>query len=1481
MEKGKKTTWQKWKIPAIIAGIILVLLFAVRLTVQSDWFFNKARTLIISQAEQNINGTLDMESMRGDLFSGFVIQGLSIKDEESTLLEVDSVVVQYRFWSALKSPHEIDKIELKGAHLTVREEADSTWNIMNLINVDRDDDTSLYWKVNDLLISDFSTDIQSENYLPEGFLRIENFGTNVSAGFVEEGFFGTIRQLEFQLYDGKLPEGIGIELTASAGDGIITLESLLLDSGRSLLSASAELGDEDELDADLEAATLSWRDILLYAEEVPLQQDLSIEIGASGNLDNLNLSLNANSTGLGLMQMAVGVNFEEVFSIHTFDLELNDLNLSLLTGIENSPTIEHFSAIGSGQMIPSRHEEATWTGDLTIEGAEYDSYQFDQLSIDYSLSNGELHTEGFIDYRDQRIDYLFTATELFGQLPNWAGELSSSNLDAGIWLGDNLYSSDLNLRVDAKGSGFKRDQINSSAEVAINGDRTGDQLFSAIDFNGELNSDRITGLLRINLDRSEFVANVDVTSWIENPEYRFSMEINEFNAAEINGYELFPTYINGLIDGEGSGIEPNNIQLTATAALDSSIVNGEAIEILYADFRVSNQFLYVDNALLESPMLDASFSMQQHLTETLNRNNRLQFEAFLKDLIPLGPLFGVERLESEGRLSGQLNRNDEGILEFTSELDLERMVVDTLFSSEEITGRVNALIKDQSEIDLVLDLKAPMIYSTGVQDLQISAKAILENEYTTGELSFILSNENQSSYSHSGEFSFKPEDYTLLTNEVIFDSGIRTLTLDRPFELTFKENVLRSDTLTISTSTDDSWLSLWIPHLDSLQQDFGIEANYLNLGNLQQTFIEETFLGGYLSGSMDFKNNYEGLSIRTSGRLSEFSFEEGKMDSLQFDMEIEDEWLNAYLNGWHQDSKIADASLRIPYLPGDPRTFDNQFFERAVEGHFEVSESDLSYWLTFLPNGGPDGTDGRISLNTTLSGIAGSPELMGQLSIENGLFSGIPVDQVTVDLSYIHDESTADISGLIVKDQQDVLEFDTQLPFLVDLKRAELILPSDDDDVFANLQTNDFDLATLNNYLDQDQIRNIRGRLNGNMTISGKLSDLRTDGEMRLTGGAMRYVPTAINITEIRSTVQFEPQRMVLQEFNMRSGPGTIRASGSLNLENLNPEAINVELRANQFRVANTQDTNAMINGQARVSGTIKEPSLNGSITFLNGFIFLENFGERSVESVTLEDETEKDPFDIFESLEMEMSISFGRQFFLRNRQYLDMEIELGGQVDLLKDRNAEMQIFGSLEGLNGYARPLGKNFDLDSAEITFFGPPENPQLNIVTKHEPPQAVGVTIFYIIEGTLEEPEFRFDSQPELELQDMVSYTLFGKPFYELESWEQVVAGSGSSPTAADYALEVLLDRVEMLASQRLGIDVVQIDNTRAGSSNTTSIKTGWHLNPRTFFAILNEVGGSRPKTLFLLEYLLTENLELIILQGDDLREGIDLRWNLDY
>ncbi len=316
--------------------------------------------------------------------------------------------------------------------------------------------------------------------------------------------------------------------------------------------------------------------------------------------------------------------------------------------------------------------------------------------------------------------------------------------------------------------------------------------------------------------------------------------------------------------------------------------------------------------------------------------------------------------------------------------------------------------------------------------------------------------------------------------------------------------------------------------------------------------------------------------------------------------------------------------------------------------------------------------------------------------------------------------------------------------------------------------------------------------------------------------------------------------------------------------------------------VANTQQMRAIINLSTQIDGTAEAPGLTGSLQFLNGFYELQNFGERAIEDVQLEGEEEPMEFAFYDSLSIEMEVLFDRQFFIRNEQFLDMEVELAGQVDLLKKRNQDIQMFGTIEGVSGFARPLGKNFTIDEATVAFSGPVENPQLNIRTAFKPPEPqADVTIFYIIEGSAQDPEFRFESEPEMELQNILSYALFGQPFYALEPWQQSASSSGTSGIASDLAFEFIMDRVENLATQQLGIDVVQIDNTRSGSNSTTSIKTGWYINRRTFFALLNEIDSSTPKTLFILEYMLKENLELILTQGDDSRQGVDLRWKRDY
>lgn len=1485
MEQQKPTYQRRILKWGVIIIIPLLLVFAGRQVLKSSWLFDIVRDIAISQVNEQIKGVLEIESIRGDLLNGFTVTHIIVRDEEGeTVASINSAEISYNVRSLIRSPYRIERLSVTGTDLFLEQYQDSTWNVLNIVETadTSDEESTLFWAIDDVEVRNTNIEVQSPILLPDEFLFIDSLETKLSAGILETGFFGDLEQLDFNLRESRLPKSIAVYLEGNANNERYTLESLIINTGQTALSASGFAIPKGSLSGDVQIDPLSVEDIMAYSGGLPLQQNLSVQLTASGSLDQPTISLQATAEGLERFETSAILDFRDEPAITGLTLGVSGLNGPLLTGMNETPTLASFDVNGSGSILFSQPELANWDMEFTVENVQYDSYQIDQIVSSLEYDNESIDSEMELLYQNENIYVNVAVRNLFDEIPIWNAEMESNQLNLATWLHNPELQSHLNLLVKADGVGISSETLTANVQTDIRGKNFNEQPFSSITFDGDINTTEITGVLHARIEESRLETNFSISDWMDTvPRYTFSASLNELNMEELNGLESFPTYINGTLKGQGLGSSPENLYVVASAVFDSSIVNNEIVEALNADFIIEDQFFTVDNAQLESPIASGIFSLKQHLTEFTNLQNQAEFQATIKDLQPLAPLLGFDIFRMSGEIDGNILRSGSNGLVFNSNFDFVDIKADTLFRAGEVTGTFSSTVKEDPETELFVQISESFIYETSLQNVEIIGTSIIQDSLVRGAVQLNFSNEDQSSLMHSGEYLYTPEDIVLITEELEFTTPVRTLTLTEPFEARYANNSVKMDTMKVSQYEDEAYLQFWISHLDSTQQDLGMDAKNLNLGELQRTVLNDSYVDGYLSGYITVNNTSDQLSVNASGLLDELMMEEGRMDSVRFDAIIENEWLSSDISAWNSGRKLMETSLRVPFLPGDPKTFDEQFFEREVEGIFTLYDSEISYWLDFLPESTVEQTSGVVSMHGELDGIAGNPQILGGLSVSDATFSGIAVDYFGIGAQYIHDEARASLEGSVIKDSNSILSFNSNLPMLVDLKQAEIILPSGSDSLRVVVETDDFNLALFNSYVDEEVMSNLSGVVDGAITLFGTVDHMKTEGNLKVIDGSVRAVPAGITLNEMNASIRFEPERISVEQFSVRSGPGQLKANGFVDVEDLQPGRLNFDITGNQFRAVNTSEYNALVNLSTSLTGTLNDPVLDGNLTFLNGQINLQNFGDRTVEEVVLEGESEEEPFDYMEALAIEMNVDFGDQFMIQNRQYLDMELLMGGVVDVVKVKNEELQLFGTLEGIQGYARPVGKNFQLDEATISFSGQVDNPDLNVVTYYEPPQAAGVRILYIIEGTLENPEFRFDSEPELELQDIISYTLFGKPFYELESWEQVVAGSGSSPSASDYALDVLLDRVEMLASQKLGIDVVQIDNTRSGSNSTTSIKTGWYLNQRTFFAILNEVGGARPKTLFILEYLLRDNLELIITQGDDSREGIDLRWNLDY
>src|SRR6056297_401632 len=1479
----KKINLKKW---FAIVLIPLLLVVAVRLFLKSDWLFSHLKTIAQEQATERLNGSLQIESMQGDLLKGFVIGGLELSDTQGNLVaSADSISLSYSVLSLVREPYLLNRLSVTNSQLFIRQGKDSLWNVQTLIpGRNEPTDTSLLeWAIDSIRVENLEITAESEQLLPDRYLYVDSLNTRLSAGVNSNGFFGEIDGLDFSLRENRLPESISVYLAGSGSAQSYTLESLVMNTGRTMLRGQAKISEENKLGAELEFSPLSTRDLDAYLDSLNLVgQDVRIRLGAEGTLEQFTVSINASANGLENLELSSGIDLSNGLTVTSIHAEADSFDAGLLLGDHSLPSFQSFRFEGTGVLISERPENSEWNSTLSLSGLNVSGYKLDRIESPVTFKDGLLELDAVLTYEGESIGAHIKGSDLLHNNPNWDARVNGNGINLANWLQDQEFESDLNMRIYAAGSGLDLDTVTADIDALISGNHFQRQAFDEALFSGQVDANNVNGSTNLKIDRSVVEASVAVKNWLDDlPHYTLDASLREFNVADLDGFDTFPTYLNGTFTAEGSGRSLETLDLTANAELDSSVVNGEQIETLRAAFEISNQFIYIENGELESPIASATFSLRQHLTELANSGNRARVRATLKNLMPLAPLFGYETLEAAGDVEGSIARGGSGTLQFDGTADLQNVVIDTLFSSEVITGQFTSEISEVPDVEFSVSFENSNIADVNIQDVVISGSALIGDMETTGSLALHFSDGSGSHLSQGGRYSFTEDSISVTTDAMEFKTNLRTLTLKKPFDLRYSAETVRMDTLHLSHSEDEAYLKLWISQLDSLRQVAGMDVENLDLGQLQQTLMDESYMGGHLSGRLDVDNSPGELWLKGEGHLVNLQYQSGKMDSVNVTASINNEWLEAGLGAWHNGVMIAESDLKVPFLPGDPLTFEEQFFEREVDGSFNLYSTELSYWFSFLADGGPAETSGVITMQANLEGVAGHPEISGEVSVFAGVFSGINTDYLGVGFNYIHDNQSVDLNGSVIKNANSILSFESSLPFLADLKRAEILLPEGDDSLQVQVNTENFNLALFNSYVDEQIISNLSGVVEGNVSLFGTIDNLKTEGALEITRGSFRAVEPAITLDQLNSSISFKPDKITVNQFSVRSGPGRLRGSGSVMIKDLVPGELDFSLSAQQFRIVNNRDMNALVNMRGSLKGTFERPDIGGSIEFINGLLNLQNFGERAVESVSLEGESEVPEIDFYERLAMDVNIKFGNQFLVRNSEYLDMEFALGGEVNLLKEYDKDLQMFGTLEGLRGYARPLGKNFVLDEAQISFYGPVENPDLNIRTLYEPPQSAGITIFYIIEGSLENPEFRFDSEPPLELQDIIGYTLFGKPFYELESWEQVVAGSGSSPSASDYAIDVLLDRVELLASQRLGIDVVQIDNTRSGSSNSTAIKTGWYLNQRTFLAILNEVGGARPKTLFILEYMLRDNLELIVTQGDDSREGVDLKWELDY
>ena len=1486
-EKNQHSGLRRWgqRLGIALLGL-LVLGLVFRLSLTTSTVQNWVRSFVVDTANEQLNAELAIDELSGDLWNELRLSGIRLTQmKDDTIAQIDSVHAAYNIWSLLEGRVEISELGIYRPRANIRQEQ-GTWNVATIAKTSDDTTSSggmMAIDLQDLHLRGGQISVQGDSLPIESNFRVTDLELASSFSYSGEAFDVNLRELAFQLEETQLGQPLRVETAATGSQDRITLEKLVVATGNSMLRSSGFASATDSaLQFNVAADPVSWRDVTSYARDVPLRQDVQIDIGLNGTPEQFTFSLNADAEGLNDFAITSRFQWKSNLVLQEITTKAALIDASTLLADSTMPRLQQLDAQFSGSVDLGNYQQGS--GDLTITASQINRapYQVDQLSAKGSLDGSTATLDLSLQQNQQQLATNLEVQQLWDTGPSVRAIVNGEQINPGYWMQDSTYAGDLNFQTEVDGQGWYPQSQPWSYSFSMADSRLMGQPISEFSAEGQLSGADARLDARLQIRQSVVELAAEVRNMNSDVAYNYDLQARDLDLGSLLGLTDFRTTIHGTISGEGRGINPQNMRLQTSVSVDSSIVNGELIRNVAATVQIRDSIAVVDTASLTSTIADGNFSAKMNMLRPYDSDNQLSIQANLKEMDALAPLAGVEELGAEGNIKGSLRPFNNESLRFLGTLDLTDLQYNALFAADQAQGSVDIRTTQPLEYLADLDLSRPSFSGIQLQNLTLITQGSYMDSTANGQYEFRFASPNEGRIEQAGSYALMQDSVLVRTTDLNIISDYRTLTLEDTFELVVHNDTLRMDTMRVS-SGDGAFLEMGIPIATADEQRGFVRGQALNTMVIQSSLLGDTFFKGMLSGHFEIAR--QDTTLNAGGRLllSEVTYEETSFDSLLVEGTIADERLSGTMALNHESQELVSGWANLPFKLGDPETLPPTFFEEKVEGEIKVRDIAIDRFQSFFAEMGLTQTTGIFGLRGTLEGRAGEPEFTADASLKKAQLSGVSVDSVTAGLNYRHEDAQLQLGASVMSLRQKAAQINAEFPLFIDMKTFRVDLPQATDSLSVDIETNNFNLKALNDFVDQLTLRQMAGRLDGMVEVRGQMQDLKTDGKLQLTNGAFRLVPAGIRVDDIQSTMVFEPSKLRLTNFSANSGRGDLTASGMVELEKLVPGEIDFEVEAENFRAANTSQYNAVIDMDARAQGSITNPKITGNLSFISGFLQLQNFGEKSVETVQLDSVEETGPqVNIYDSLALNMDINFNRRFYIRNQRYLEMEIELDGQLDLLKDSGKDLQLFGTMNTPRGYARPFGKEFKLQEGAVTFSGPPGNPQLNIRTRYEPPQPQEeIIIWYIIEGTVEKPQFRYESQPPMELENIIAYTLFGQPFYALDSWKQVVASSGGNTTAADVALDVLLDRVEALATQKLGIDVVKIDNTRVGGETGTSITTGWYLNPKVFFAIQNVITGSTPDTGFMLEYMLRKDLKLILQQGNGIQQGVDLKWNYDY
>jgi len=502
---------------------------------------------------------------------------------------------------------------------------------------------------------------------------------------------------------------------------------------------------------------------------------------------------------------------------------------------------------------------------------------------------------------------------------------------------------------------------------------------------------------------------------------------------------------------------------------------------------------------------------------------------------------------------------------------------------------------------------------------------------------------------------------------------------------------------------------------------------------------------------------------------------------------------------------------------------------------------------------------GTLGLDLRVNGRAEAPRIEGSLEVDSLRFRNVRLNRLDGEIGYRDRRITTRLEAW--GDSLRVARIEGTVPADLALRDVEDRIPAEPIDLTVAVDS--FPVTLLATVV--EAMEDVRGTVAGEVHVGGTPDDVRPAGSFRLREAGFRLPGLGIRPSEVTGDVTLNRDGTARVDLQGRSrGRATVR--GLIDLGQVTDPTFDLTIEASGFQAVNRRDLSSRLGGRATLTGTFRQPVLEGAVEVSQGNLFLEEF-ERSAEVVDLSDPTFFDVVDtttvaevrpvlqasqnpFLQNLRMNVDVRVERNTWLRSQE---MNVEMRGELTINFDRSSEeFVLLGQLNAVRGTYSSFGRQFQVREGTVEFVGTPGlNPNLNIdaITRLRTSQGEPLTITANVSGTLAEPRVSLssDAQPAIAQSDLVSYLLFGRPSYALGSGESAVLQGAAGQivgAAGSLGLGALANQLGSAVRETGLADYFAVTETPGGAIGgtqnpwaSTQVEAGWYLDQNLFFALL--------------------------------------------